>query len=159
MAIIIKDNVFTLQTKNSTYQMKADSKGILLHTYYGRKTDETDYSYMISMADRGFSGNIYEAREDRTYSLDFLPQEFPVRGSGDYRISCMHADLGTGVRDCLLFFHNYRIRHGKYELEGLPAMFASEEEAVDTLEIILKDSQEEFYVHLYYGVLDRKSVV
>ena len=52
MAIIIKDNVFTLQTKNSTYQMKADSKGILLHTYYGRKTDETDYSYMISMADR-----------------------------------------------------------------------------------------------------------
>ena len=92
MAIIIKDNVFTLQTKNSTYQMKADSKGILLHTYYGRKTDETDYSYMISMKDRGFSGNIYEAREDRTYSLDFLPQEFPVRGSGDYRISCMHAD-------------------------------------------------------------------
>ena len=67
MAIIIKDNVFTLQTKNSTYQMKADSKGILLHTYYGRKTDETDYSYMISMADRGFSGNIYEAREDRTH--------------------------------------------------------------------------------------------
>ena len=104
MAIIIKDNVFTLQTDNSTYQMKADSKGILLHTYYGSKTDETDYSYMISMADRGFSGNIYEAREDRTYSLDFLPQEFPVRGSGDYRISCMYADLGTGVRDCLLFF-------------------------------------------------------
>ena len=68
MAIIIKNNVFTLQTKNSTYQMKADSKGILLHTYYGRKTDETDYSYMISMADRGFSGNIYEAREDRTNS-------------------------------------------------------------------------------------------
>ena len=41
MAIIIKDNVFTLQTKNSTYQMKADSKGVLLHTYYGKKTDET----------------------------------------------------------------------------------------------------------------------
>lgn len=146
MAIIIKDNVFTLQTDNSTYQMKADSKGILLHTYYGSKTDETDYSYMISMADRGFSGNIYEAREDRTYSLDFLPQEFPVRGSGDYRISCMYADLGTGVRDCLLFFDSYKAYHGKYALEGLPAMFASEEEPVDTLEIILKDR-------------DRKSVV
>ena len=47
MAIIIKDNVFTLQTDNSTYQMKADSKGILLHTYYGSKTDETDYSYEV----------------------------------------------------------------------------------------------------------------
>jgi len=159
MAIIIKDNVFTLQTDNSTYQMKADSKGILLHTYYGSKTDETDYSYMISMADRGFSGNIYEAREDRTYSLDFLPQEFPVRGSGDYRISCMYADLGTGVRDCLLFFDSYKAYHGKYALEGLPAMFASEEEPVDTLEIILKDSQEEFYLHLYYGVYEEHDII
>ncbi len=159
MAIIIKDNVFTLQTRNSTYQMKADSKGVLLHTYYGSRTDETDYSYMISMADRGFSGNIYEAREDRTYSLDFLPQEFPVRGSGDYRISCMYADLGTGVRDCLLFFDSYRTFHGKYGLEGLPAMFASEEEPVDTLEIILKDSQEEFYLHLYYGVFEEHDII
>ena len=159
MAIIIKDNVFTLQTKNSTYQMKADSKGVLLHTYYGKKTDETDYSYLISMQDRGFSGNIYEAREDRTYSLDFLPQEFPVRGSGDYRISCMHADLGTGVRDCLLFFDSYQTYHGKYGLEGLPAMFASEDEPVDTLEITLKDSQEEFYLHLYYGVFEEHDII
>ena len=68
MAIIIEKGVFTLQTKNSTYQMKADDKGILLHTYYGRRTDATDYSYLVSMADRGFSGNIYEAREDRTNS-------------------------------------------------------------------------------------------
>ena len=105
MAIIIKDNVFTLQTRNSTYQMKADSKGVLLHTYYGSRTDETDYSYMISMADRGFSGNIYEAREDRTYSLDFLPQEFPVRGSGDYRISCMYGAIWepvSGTAFCFL---------------------------------------------------------
>ena len=102
MAIIIKDNVFTLQTKNSTYQMKADSKGILLHTYYGRKTDETDYSYMISMKDRGFSGNIYEAREDRTYSLDFLPQEFPVRGSGDTGLAvCMQIwERESGIVCC-----------------------------------------------------------
>ncbi len=159
MAIIIRDNVFTLQTKNSTYQMKADSKGVLLHTYYGKKTDETDYSYMISMADRGFSGNIYEAREDRTYSLDFLPQEFPVRGSGDYRISCMHADLGTGVRDCLLFFDSYKTYHGKYGLEGLPTMFASEEEAVDTLEVVLRDSQEELYLHLFYGVFEEYDII
>ena len=94
---------FTLQTTHSTYQMKVDDKGILLHTYYGRKTDETDYSYLISFADRGFSGNIAAARGDRTYSLDYLPQEFPVCGSGDYRVSCLNADLGAGVNDCLLF--------------------------------------------------------
>lgn len=159
MAIIIQDNVFTLQTKNSTYQMKADSKGILLHTYYGKKTDASDYSYLVSMADRGFSGNIYEAREDRTYSLDFLPQEFPVCGSGDYRVDCLHADLGQGVSDCLMFFDSYQVSKGKYALEGLPAMFAREEEEADTLEIVLKDSQEELYLHLWYGVFESYDII
>ena len=60
MAIVFdKENrLFTLCTKNSMYQMKADDKGILLHTYYGRKTDICDYSYLIQRRDHGFSGNL-----------------------------------------------------------------------------------------------------
>ena len=44
MAMIIDTlhRVFTLQTKHSTYQMKADELGVLLHTYYGEKTDHSD---------------------------------------------------------------------------------------------------------------------
>ena len=43
MAIIIDDKsrVFTLHTKNATYQMKADAQNVLLHTYYGEKTDNS----------------------------------------------------------------------------------------------------------------------
>ena len=43
MAIIIdgQRRVFTLQTKHTTYQMKADAKDVLLHTYYGEKTDSS----------------------------------------------------------------------------------------------------------------------
>ena len=33
-----KNKIFTLNTKNSTYQMKADQYGFLLHLYYGRRT-------------------------------------------------------------------------------------------------------------------------
>lgn len=78
MAIVFdKENrLFTLCTKNSMYQMKADDKGILLHTYYGRKTDICDYSYLIQRRDHGFSGNPDEAAGDRTYSTDTLPQEY-----------------------------------------------------------------------------------
>lgn len=159
MGIIIAQNVFTLHTDNSTYQMKVDEKGILLHTYYGKRTDETDYSYLIALADRGFSGNVPQSRDERDYSLDFLPQEFPVWGSGDYRVNCLQADLGTGVEDCLLVFDSYKIYHGKYALKGLPAMFASTEDRVDTLEIILKDYQEEFYVRLLYGVYETYDVI
>ncbi len=160
MAIVIRDGVFTLQTANSTYQMKTDEYGILLHTYYGRRTDESDYSYTVWRMDRGFSGNIEEAGTDRTYSLDYLPQEFPVYGSGDYRVNALQADLGCGVSDCLLFFDSYRIGHGKYALPGLPAMFAGESaDGIDTLEIVLKDKYEAFYVHLLYGVFEKYDVI
>ena len=59
MAIVIdqQNKVFTLQTAKSTYQMKVDEQNVLLHTYYGKRTDESDKSKMIFMADRGFSGN------------------------------------------------------------------------------------------------------
>ena len=40
MAINIKNQIFTLHTKNSTYQMKVDEQNMLIHTYYGNRTDE-----------------------------------------------------------------------------------------------------------------------
>ena len=56
MAITCKDNVITLKTKNSVYQMKAD-RGFLFHTYYGPNVGDTDMSYLWRTIDRGFSGN------------------------------------------------------------------------------------------------------
>lgn len=159
MGIIVENNVFTLHTNNSSYQMKVDDKGSLIHTYYGKRTDETDYSYLIALADRGFSGNVPQAQDERTYSLDFMPQEFPVWGSGDYRVNCLQTDLGSGVDDCLLVFDSYKTYTGKYALQGLPAMFASEHDKVETLEITLKDYHEAFYVHLLYGVFEDYDVI
>ena len=43
-----KQRTFTLQTKNTTYQMKVDAYGMLLHTYYGEKTDNSDLSYRMT---------------------------------------------------------------------------------------------------------------
>ena len=67
--MIIQDEtkrIFTLQTCNTTYQMKADQNGLLLHTYYGPKIREGDLSRLIRYADRGFSPNPNEAGNDRT---------------------------------------------------------------------------------------------
>ena len=44
-----KDITFTLQTKNTTYQMQVDRYGFLLHLYYGKKTDGCmDYLLTVS---------------------------------------------------------------------------------------------------------------
>ena len=77
-------NTFTINTDNSTYQMKVDRYGFLLHLYYGART-EGCIDYMFIYVDRGLSASPYDAGKDRTYSLDYLPQEFPVEGTGDFR--------------------------------------------------------------------------
>ena len=159
MAINIKNQIFTLHTKNSTYQMKVDEQNMLIHTYYGNRTDDTDCSYLIRMADRGFSGNIPGTDRERVYSLDFLPQEFPVYGNGDYRVDCLKADLGSGVQDGMFFFDSYQVRDGKYNIPGLPAFFSSEKSEGETLEIVLKDTVEEVYVHLLYGVFEELDII
>mgnify|MGYP002508071567 CR=1 FL=1 len=76
MSIIFteQDKIFTLHTKDATYQMKVDAYGFLLHLYYGRKT-EGNMDYLLQFADRGFSGNPFDVGNDRTYSMDVLPQK------------------------------------------------------------------------------------
>lgn len=159
MALIYNPNkrIFTLHTKHSTYQMQVDSLGYLLHLYYGAKNNGS-MEYVLTYADRGFSGNPYAAGEDRTYSLDALPQEFPTLGTGDYRNIALNIKGDNGVEGVNLLYKRHEIRKGKYVLNGLPAVWAKEEEA-QTLEIVLADEAAQVEVHLLYGVLEDVDVI
>lgn len=152
-----KKRTFTLHTKRTTYQMQADRYGYLLHLYYGRRT-EGCMEYLLTYADRGFSGNPYDAGNDRTYSLDALPQEFPCRGTGDYRSPAFAVKNADGSFDCDLRYQGYEIRKGKYTLPGLPAVYAKEDEA-ETLVIDLKDFVSGIAVRLLYGVLPELDII
>ena len=154
-----KKNLFTLQTLDSTYQMKVDDHGVLLHTYYGAPADETDFSYLIGPEDRGFSGQPGDEKKDRTYSMDYYPLEYPVQGNGDFRVKALKAGFEGEVPALDLRFVSYELEKGKYSLPGLPALFEAEAEEVETLKITLKDRLEEIYVTLFYGVFEKKNVI
>ena len=159
MAIIYNPNkrIFTLHTKHSTYQMQVDSFGYLLHLYYGAKNNSS-MEYVLTYADRGFSGNPYAAGADRTYSLDALPQEFPTLGTGDYRNIALDIKNSRGIESTNLLYKKHEIRKGKYALPRLPAVWADEAEA-QTLEIVLADENAGMEVHLLYGVLEEADVI
>lgn len=154
-----KKNLFTLQTLESTYQMKVDDHGVLLHTYYGAPADETDFSYLIGPEDRGFSGQPGDEKKDRTYSMDYYPLEYPVQGNGDFRVKALKAGFEGEVPALDLRFVSYELEKGKYSLPGLPALFEAEAGEVETLKITLKDRLEEIYVTLFYGVFEKKNVI
>ncbi|MBO5093321.1 MAG: alpha-galactosidase [Lachnospiraceae bacterium] len=151
---------FTLDTIKSTYQMKVDAHGNLLHTYYGARAQGTDFSYLISPADHGFCGQPAGCGDDRTYSMDYLPLEYPAHGNGDYRIKALRAGAAGQAPALDLRYHSSDVTAGKYALPGLPAMFAGEgDQDVQTLRIVLKDLYEEIYVTLLYGVFEKKNIV
>ena len=159
MAIQIdaEKKIFTLETDHTMYQMQADAYGVLRHLWYGAKTS-CDMSYLQDYPDVGFSGNIYAAGNDRTYSLDTLPLEYAGAGVGDFRVpavAAVHAD-GSSALD--LRYYSHTVKPGKYGIEGLPAVYAAEDEA-ETLEVVLRDTASAVEVTLLYAVLPALDLV
>lgn len=149
--------IFSIDTKNTTYQMKVDSYGFLLHLYYGAKVNGA-MDYLLTYADRGFSGNPAEAGADRTYSLDVLPQEYPTWGTGDYRNAALIIQNADHSESCKLQYAGHTIKKGKYNLPGLPAVYAEENEA-ETLEIYMEDRVSNLKVTLLYGVVEQLDII
>ncbi|MBO5461664.1 MAG: alpha-galactosidase [Ruminococcus sp.] len=150
--------IFTLETKNSTYQMQVADYNVLLHLYYGRKIYGGDTRYLVQLYDRGFSGQIPEAGNKRDFSLDALWQEYPGFGVGDYRTEAIRVVDANGGYGINLMYESHKIYKGKYSLKGLPAVYASEDEA-ETLEITMRDRVTDTVVILYYAVLPEYDII
>ena len=128
-----QEKSFCIETKNTMYQMKVDEYGVLKHIWYGAKTN-CDMEYLLDYPDVGFSGNIYDAGNQRNYSLDTMPLEYSTAGIGDFRlsaISVLHSD-GSNALD--LRYQGYFTKKGKYTILGLPSVYADDNES-ETLEI------------------------
>lgn len=149
--------IFTLETENTTYQMKIDQFGILQHLYYGAKI-QGDTDYLVQLVDRGWGGVIADSGADRSYTLESLPREYPGIGMGDFRSHALSVSDENGAECCDLRYKGYTVTEGKYSLPGLPAVYAGEQEA-QSLCITLKDAVSGLAVELYYGVLPQADII
>ena len=144
-----KDNLFTLHTKHTTYQLAADAYGFLLHTYYGPRA-EGDFRRLIRRADRGFSPNPNEEGHRRTYSLDTLLMECPASGAGDFREPMIAARFADGSSVVDLRFAGAEVRPGKHMPAGMPGFHGEAE----TLCVKLRDGVTGLEAELLYGVFE-----
>ncbi len=154
-----EQRTFTLHTRNTSYQMKRGNLDYLLHLYYGPTIGDTDMSYQIRQYDRGFSGNPYESRNERTFSLDAQPQEFSTQQQGDFRTSSIEVVNGDGSYSFHGKVTDHRILKGKYRLDTLPTVFAREGDTVDSLQITLADAVSRVQVVLLYSVFEEADVI
>ena len=139
--------------------MKCGNLDYLLHLYYGPSICDRDMSYQIRQYDRGFSGNPYESRNERTFSLDAQPQEFSTQQQGDFRTASIEVMNSDGSYSFHGKVTGSVIRKGKYRLDTLPTVFAKKEDTVDTLEITLTDQVSHVQVILLYSVFEEADII
>ena len=153
-----ESRVFSLRTKNTSYQMQVGKFNVLLHLYYGAPIGETEGADREVFLDRGFSPNYFDAGEDRTYSQDTLMKEYSGAGNGDYRVCALDIRQGDGSQILDLRYVSHQILPGKYSLTGMPALFGTESQA-QTLDILMRDECSGVEAHLLYGIFPLMDVI
>lgn len=151
-------NVFHLKNEKFSYVLQVVRNRYLLHRYWGRPLTEFRDSAVIQEIDRGFSPQPAAWENERTFSLDVVPQEYPMNGHGDFRIPAYEVELENGTNVVELFYAGHKIYKGKPRLEGLPASYGSEEEA-ETLEVCLEDEICGLKAVLLYTIFAGQSVL
>lgn len=159
MAIYFDEStkIFHLQSKKTSYMFQIVNEGYLAHLYWGKRVRSTSMPRSLRFLDRGFSGNPNE--EDRAFSLDTLPQEYPSYGHTDFRTPAVHIETGDGGRITDLRYEGYEIKAGKPPLQGLPATYVEDDGEADTLFVYLKDAHTNLTVTLHYTVYTTQNAI
>ena len=143
--------VFHLKNDRYSYVIQIERGKYLLHQYFGRPLHEFRGSAQRPALDRSFSPQPGAYENERTFSLDVVPQELSTNGHGDFRIPSLDVALEDGTNVVELWYESYEIKKGKPKLAGLPALYANDNEA-ETLEVTLSDTKGRMKAILSYTV-------
>lgn len=155
------DNVFVLDTNNTTYAFKVIETGHLEHLYYGSRIaidygEEADAIGEKHMFAPG-NTNVYD-QEHLQYSLEDMRLEMSSYGKSDIRepfVEIIHAD-GSYTSDFL--FEKAEIKKGKQEFKTLPGAY-EEDGTVEELIVTLKDASYDLTLELHYYVFVDRDVI
>jgi alpha-galactosidase len=130
---------FHIKSLDTSYVIQLVKGQFPTCAYWGRRVEVWNDPSARPFVDRAFSPN--EDPADRSFSLDWLPQEYPAFGNGDFRSPALQVLQEDGSTITDLRYRSHRIIKGKPRLEGLPSVYAESEEEAETLELTLADEK------------------
>ena len=144
MGIQIKNRVFHLQTKDTSYIMLVNDMGYLCHVYYGARVNDFNLGANVVKVDT---------------NLDTIPQECAAYGTGDFRVPTYEACTENGSLTGELKYVSYELMEGKPSITGLPASYCEVSDGVETLEILCKDAATGLLATLVYSVYPSYNII
>lgn len=157
MSVLIKDNVITLNTKNTTYQMAVNENNFLAHLYYGNRLDDSVADECGKVNYHTLMPLVYDGK-NRELSPNVCPLEYSAYGIGDFRTTPLKVRFGDGSSVCDLRFENAQYIDKKPTLTGLPALHDEKGES-HSVEVCLKDKVHDLRVYLLYTAFEEYDII
>ena len=153
MAILFHEDskIFHLYNDQVSYVMQVMQNGQLENLYYGRKVSD-EQSFDIYHEDGMRSQMSICVPEPSLLSMQYVRQEYPSYGTGDYRSPAMTILQENGSRVTEFKYAGYRIMDGKPSLLPLPAVYTESDDEAQTLEITLHDDLMDTDLILSYSI-------
>ena len=155
------DNVFVLDTKNTTYCFRVLDSGHLEHLYYGKKISIREASDVTPLVEKQsfFSGSSIVYNESYpNLTLENIRLEMSSYGKGDIRepfVELVHAD-GSSTSDFI--YSSAVIKEGKTPLSTMPSSY-EENGTVHELTVTLEDRSYGITLELVYSAFEDRDVI
>ncbi|MBR2315162.1 MAG: alpha-galactosidase [Clostridia bacterium] len=155
MILKAKDNVFHLQTENTSYIIRVLPSGHLESVYYGRRIEATDdYTYLFHKLGCGYGNATAYSQKNKKFALDQTPLEYSTYGKGEYRLPAMQLQHEDGdFTSDFLFVKAEEVL--KPKLRSMPSAYGDSQ----TLCVTLRDSALGADLELYYSVFEKADVI
>ena len=149
------DNIFKIDTLNTSYIIRISHFNHVLHDYYGTRINDT-LNFNFSKEKYGCMAGtaVYYSEDDVSYVLDMLSSEITSVGKGDYKEPSLVIDNGTDyILD--LIYQDSKINNNPQPLTLLPSPHSIDSELI----LYLKDKVLDINVELHYLVSYETNVI
>lgn len=154
--ITVSNNIFRLDTQNTTYIFRVTPTQELQHLYYGERLqcNISDVAFLIPQQGSGQGSAIsVETDEGKTFP-DNTCYECSSVGRGDYRESMVVIADKNDSSVCQFLYDSYELLD-EFSVPNLPNTHGKEQ----TLAVKMKDSARKLTLTLYYSTLSDSDVI
>ena len=150
---------FWLTTEHTAYGFQVLETGHLEHLYYGPKIRVKDPSALSEKCAFGLGNTIAYDAAHENLSLENMRLEMSSYGKGDIREPFVEITYADGSFSSDFKFDHADITEEKEAYETLPGSYATEEEGVEQLIVVLKEQAFPVYLELHYYVYEKSDVI
>ena len=156
--ITFSDQVFALETDQTSYLFRITPHGHLEHIHYGERVPLGEVETLSLKRAIMHGSSVSYSQQDSAYCLDNLPLEWSGVGCGDYRQTPLEVKLSDGTFRTDFVYASHEIVSGCVPMESLPSAY-DETNAAETLIVTLVDAVAALTLQLYYTVFPAVDVI